>query len=332
MKCSVYRSSIRRCAIVALMLVMAIVFMTWINGVFVSSAKAESVLDIVTEEYKQETLDMILDLDSPLPVERIKNIIEADEIRKFGPYEEKLREEGAIDESRIWFGAREWYVYDSSMVVRKYITLDRIKDYALGGEANDVFCDDNGNPLFRKLNMNEKASKACDNGIKLIRDAGVTNIYEAIRDSGMCVCAINVTPLGGASLVDDCGAVYPYMGEVELGLPDKNLSYLFAKIFIDEPTYVRYFQTMEALGFDSTMGMFEFVDNGEVVKSNMGYDLVSLLDGKLFTTLVGTFSAEARNYAQKLGVSVDDPMIKRQEDVLYETSEILGEDLIRKNK
>jgi hypothetical protein len=53
------------------------------------------------------------------------------------------------------------------------------------------------------------------------------------------------------------------------------------------------------------------------------------LDGKPFTILVGTFSAEAENYAQKLGLSVNDPWFERQEDILFETGEILGEFLIK---
>jgi hypothetical protein len=239
----------------------------------------DELLALVTEEYKQENLNMILNLNIPLSeetIQRAKNVIEADRIERFGPYEEKLKEMGVINEARIWFSSREWYARDNSAVVRKYLTEEDIFDYALTGVADNVFCDDNGDPLFRKLNMNEKASKDCDAGIKLIQDAGVTNVYEAIRDSGMCICAINAIPLGVAAVVDDCGAVYPNMGEVELGLQDKNLSYLFAKIFINEPTCVRYFQIMEALGFDLTMKDYEFLDNAEAVKSKTGFDLGSV--------------------------------------------------------
>ena len=319
----------------ALAFALAVVILMGGNEAFISSAKAESVLDIVTEEYKQETLDMILNLNIPLSeetIQRAKNVIEADKIERYGPYEEKLKVMGVINEVRIWFSSREWYARDNSAVVRKYLTEEDIFDYALTGVADNVFCDDNGDPLFRKLNMNEKASKDCDNGIELIQEAGVTNVYESIRDSGMVVCCINEISGSTACAVDVSGVICPNMGSKELGLPDINLSYLFTKIFLVEPTFVSCLQTMGALNVDSVMSGVDFGNSCGLMKDNIGYDLVTLLDGKPFSVLVGTYSADAEIYAGYLGRSISDQQVKRQEDVLYKTKEVLGKDLVRKSE
>jgi hypothetical protein len=330
MKCSVYRSSIRRCAVVAMMLVMALVFMAEINGPLVGSAAGESNIDMMSVAYKRETWNMIMDLDAPLPVERIENTWKAWKIKTFGPYEDRLKELGAWD-SRVEFSAKELYVRDHSTVIQKYITEDKIIDYAKGGEADDVFCDPDGNPLVRKLNMNEKASKAFDNAIKLIQEAGINNIYESIRASGMCVCAIDICSPGIASLIDKDGAVYANMGDRELNLPDKNLTYLFIKLLMDEPTGVLCGQKLLALGIDSFIGGgAKLVELMEILKCDMGADLCAFLEEKPFATLVGTYSAQGESYAKKFGISVDDPRIERYEDLFYETEVILGENLVGK--
>jgi len=290
-------------------------------------------IEIVTEEYKQETRDMILDLDSPLPAERILNIWQAWKIKIIDDNKNELREAGLENEYSIQCGARIHNAYNHSPGMVD--NMDKFQNYIRWDEivASLLVLDKEGNPVVLLVNMTDKMKEAYKNAVENLEKAGI-DIYESLRESGTCVYSAMKTQKTGASagLLNEWGVVNQNMSEDDAKkYTVKILSNLFTKTLLVEPKGVAYYQIIKALGIDFETGYkeyFERIWSCEVVKDNMAYDAIinHHLKGDVFDAMKSTYSAGAEDSAEMLGVSVDDPWIQRQEEVVLV---VLGEDLVR---
>lgn len=183
---------------ISAIVIIATIILGFSGGIGLADTAAvshEALPEVVTEEYIDETIEMIKDVNMTLPIERINYVFNDWKEKSYGPYRNELRELGAENADRINFGAKMLYTYDymgrlyinhAKLTLENYLPREVILDYVLTGENEDVFYDPEGRPLFWQVNMTYKMKETVKEACSLL-SVIVENFYDYLFDGGMCV-------------------------------------------------------------------------------------------------------------------------------------------------
>lgn len=302
-----------------------------------------SVLDIATPEYIKETQDMIKKFDTPLPMERIRNIIEADKIKTFGPFEEELRKGGVIDEDWVEWGAKVLFAYENIEYMTlgmdkftNYISRDEFIASVVAGKGENVFCDEDGKPLFLLVNFTDDMVDGLKAAAKKIEKSGITNLYDGWRDSGACIFYADILQPNLGKLQ----ALFNQWGVINFNIDESSaknasLTNIFARNSIVEPIGVAYSRVTRALEInylEEIAGANWIGGYGETIKDETtGKIMANLKDRDLKNFSKGMLK-QAEHYASIHNLSLESDWSKRLTQLIFEVVDITGEDLIKADK
>lgn len=307
----------------------------------VDNTADQALLNLVDDEYIRKAVAQIMDFDAPIPVEMCKNIFEAWKIKTFESYKEELEELGVTDEYWLRLGEKGLHAYDNKdgMVLgmgnfTNYVSRDKFIDIIVSGDTESVICDNDGKPVLLLINFTEKMNECFRAAIKKLEKSGAKNIYSSWRDSGACIFyADELQPGGGSArgLLNKWGIVNFNMCEDNTkNVATKGLANQFAKVSFVEPIGVSYLQRIQALGMNYLDGI-----NGpslagycEIIKDWSTYKLMSGLKGEL-KNYTEEMLAQAEYYAGVYSLSIDSDLSKRQIQLIFETTELPAEDLLK---
>lgn len=292
-----------------------------------------------TENTTKEFMSYQTPEPTPVPTERVRNVLEAWRDQIFSPYRKELKDLGAENESRIDFGSRMLYAYDYSKDMKggnesdkfqNYISRQEIVDYVLGGENDDVLCNEAGEPRLWLVNMNDDMKEACKGSFSWFKKNKAPDAMDSIYNNGACVIFTTLTDPDrgpGSVLLTEFGVISPNM------TPDnikqyKNKNALmtdFARMEFVESYGIAYWQVMKFMNISS----FDKLGNMEVVKSLIAATVSKDLGYK---DLYKHFNGVANDFAKLYKISLKDPLIKRQLQLLADLIKPVGLNSLRDSK
>jgi len=334
-----------------------------VNNNNIPSYKTNSIegsfsIDTVDDEYIKETLKLVKDMKYPIPVERIRNCLEAWRIREYGEYAQELRSLGLELESFVECGAKIHYAYEKSTWLstsssdnfQNYISLSEIDKQLLAGEKEtnlkkrakimkNFLLDDEGNPVMLVVSATDsigvdaikKYFKKADQKYK---KNGVENFYSGIVDSGACVyftAKLQPKKDAAACLLDEWGVINHNINKEDTKRV-KDFTNQFCRNAPVESQGVGFCQSAKALGLYTVFRSGDGLQTGETVKDMISGEILVATGNKDFVILGNGMFDQAKPYAQELGVSIDDPWILRQKDAVYAVYDVVGENLLKKKK
>lgn len=307
---------------------------------------------VITDEYKEEVVAEIMDFrgsePTPIPTEKVKNILEAWKEETFGPYRQELKELGAEDKDRINFGAKMLYAWDNSKGLagwddgkekfQNHLSREEIIEFVLTGENEDVFCDENGKPMVWQIIADKKAEprvrRAFKASLDWYTDNGAPDALESMCNNGFCIffAAVNNPERGpGSFLLTEHGIISPNMdsGNIKI-LKDKGLRDVLTRGLMVESYGVAYYQIVKSLGLSG----FDPLGNCEVIKSLMAAYVAESMSNfdKEYVVYAEEFSGEAKTFANSFGLSLDYPWIPRQLELMADLIDPIGFASLREAK
>lgn len=221
----------------------------------------QALLDLVTNQYIEETRDIVLDFNAPMPVERVKNCYKAWKIRTFEEYRNYYREKGEKDEYWLSVGAKGRYAFANAEYMTqegyfiKYVSIEAFDNDVLSHNTEHFFCDDKGRPLSYKVNFTDKINKGLAAGVDKLIKGGFDNFYTVWRDSEVAILyagELDPTSKAAKALVSQFGVVGFNM--TENNLVKAKLDNIFA-INLGEYVSVINFHLMKSLGLNEVEGI-----------------------------------------------------------------------------
>lgn len=306
---------------------------------------------VVTQEYKNQVIDEILDYQkpepTPIPTEQVQDILEAWKEETFGPYRQELKDLGAEDKDRINFGAKMLYAWDNSKGMKgwndgkekfqNHLSREEIIDFVLTGENEDVFCDENGKPMVWQVIADKKAEPRVEQAFKAslewYADNGAPDALESMCNNGFCIffAAVSDPERGPGFLLTEHGIISPNMDSENIKiLKDKGLRNILNMGLMVESYGIAYLQIVKALGLSG----FSLVGNAEVVKSLMAAYVAESMTSvyKEYVIYSEEFFGKAENFANNFSLSLDDPWITRQLELMADLVDPIGFSSLREAK
>jgi len=318
-----------------------------------------SVLDIVTPEYIKETLRLVEDMKSPLPVERMKNCLEAWRIREYGKYAQELRSLGLELESFVECGAKALYAYEKSTLLtgtsydkfQNYILRDEIIGQLLAGEKEknlkkrekimkNYLLDNDGNPVIAVVSATDsigvdKTKKGLKDAIKTMEKDGFGDVYKSIRESGASVwftAELQPGKMSGRGLINEWGVINQNMSKKNTKGVDISKQVMF--LLPVEPIGISCFQINKAFGRDIGFGVDD-LSKGilEVAKVDMAYEIVNTFGNKKpYIDLARNFTSVTDVEEVRGNISVKNNLVQYQKELIYAVYDVVGENLLKKKE
>lgn len=296
----------------------------------------------ITDEYKREVVDQIMDFRgpeiAPIPTEKIRNIFSNWVEEKFGPYRQELKDLGAENEKRIIFGAKSLFAYDNSGKLEAYnanddkfqnhILRQEIIDFVLTGNHEDVFVDKNGNMAWI-ITADKKADKKIKKGFKDAIDRFAKNgIYDALEsacNNGFCILFSSKTQPennAGATFFNQYGVIWQNFDSKNIG--DVKIVNIETRNLLVEPPGIIYLQYCNSLKYSYDFG--NWFGLTEFVKDSIASCVALTLDDKdgLYQSYGESFKGMAQDYLKDFSISEADG--KRQIQFIAEFTDPVGYD------
>lgn len=291
------------------------------NGGSGSEAGVEVFPIEITDEYKQEVVNQIMDFKgpeiAPIPTEKIRNIFKNWEEETFGPFRKELKELGADNENRIKYGARALYAHKNSGKLgayganedkfQNYVTYQDIIDFVITGENDDVISDEDGNMVWI-VSADKKAEKKIKQGfqdaISLFAKNGIHDVLESSSNNGFCILFCSKTQPennAGATFLNEYGVIWQNFDSTNInGVKINNIE---TKILLVEPYGIIYLQYCMALKYSWDFG--NSFGLTEVVKDTIGSLVALSLNDKagLYRIFGESFKLSAESFAKELSIS-----------------------------
>ena len=300
-----------------------------------------SILDLVDDEYIKETREIFMDFDSSLPIERIKNCVEADRIRTLEDNKNFFRNLGVEDEYWLVVGAKGLAAYDIKIMgdlgnFRNYVSREEFINKIVNGDKKDFFCDKDGHPLFLLVNFTDKMKKGLKTGADKLEKGGIDNLYESWHNSGVWLLyadCLRPEPEAGLtqSLINQYGIIN---FNFTMDIPEAkkiNLTNTFAGNMEVETIGVENLQLYRALRLYE-IGLNEhysvLCDN---VKNVTASKIMANLSNELKGFASG-FYKEAKDGADRENVPIDGELTQRLTEATLAVYEIPGENLLEGKK
>lgn len=302
-----------------------------------------SVLAIVTDKYKQEARDLILDFNTPLSeetIQRVKNLYIAWELETFGPYEEELRKAGATDEQWIKRGAKWLYAYDESTWLnpfnpdekfQNYISREDIIKYVLAGKSKNVFCDPDGRPIFLMVNMTDKMKQGLIDGLELFVNDGLEGVYDYFYKSGSCVlfaALLEPEEMAGRALLNEFGVTgFNLTEDNTIRYKAKDMAYVFGKKVMEEAFGIDFYQVfVDTAEIYATSFNREPIGACEVFKKNIAGRVWLAIKNDAYMNKSGTGLVNSAKKDYFDSTKVD--WYNREQEIMLAMFRLAGENLL----